>query len=134
LSFFQSSNKCFISDSFVFHFGQILYNLTSTFAVHCEKRYVPTFFKVCFDHLCDNLESRKRIYCFRKKFGSREFWILKSVQTLKELILPDNLGLKEEPFGLFPFFQQFAWWAINNISLSPFKREVYLYQDYQDLC
>ena len=58
-----------------FHFGQILYNLTSTFAVLREKRFVAAFFEVCFDHLLDNLESAKRIYCFRKKFGSLEFWI-----------------------------------------------------------
>ena len=40
---------------------------------------------------------------------------------------PDNLGLKVEPLGLFSFFQQFAWWTINNISLSPFKREIHLW-------
>ena len=32
-------------------------------------------FKVCFDHLFDNLESGKRSYCFVKKSGSLEFWI-----------------------------------------------------------
>ena len=40
---------------------------------------------------------------------------------------PDNLGLKAEPLGFFSFFQQFAWWAINNISLSPFKRGIHLW-------
>ena len=40
---------------------------------------------------------------------------------------PDNLGLKVEPLGLLSFFQQFAWWPINNISLSPFKREIHLW-------
>ena len=35
--------------------------------VHREKSYVTAFFKVCIDHLFDNLESGKRNYCFGKK-------------------------------------------------------------------
>ena len=81
-----------------FHFGQILFYLTTTFAVHREKRFVPALFKVCLYHLFDNLESGKRIYCFRKKFGSLEFWIRKSVQTLI------TLGLKWNPLGYSLFF------------------------------
>lgn len=38
-----------------------------TFVVHHEKSLVPAFFKVSVYHLCDNLESVKRIYCFGKK-------------------------------------------------------------------
>ena len=38
---------------------------------------------------------------------------------------PDNLGLKVEPLGLFSFFQQFAWWAISNISL---LKEKFIYE------
>ena len=37
------------------------------------------FCKVSIDHLFDNLESGKKIYCFGK---SLEFWIQKSVRTL----------------------------------------------------
>ena len=35
--------------------------------VHREKSFVTALFKVCIDHLFDNLESGKRNYCFGKK-------------------------------------------------------------------
>ena len=71
----------------LFCFGQILFNLALMFAVHCEKNFVPAFFKkkwkVCLDHLFDNLESGKINYCFGKKCGkSLELWIQKSVRTM----------------------------------------------------
>ena len=58
--FFQSCNKCFISD-YIFRFAQIVFALARTFAVHPEKSVVSTFFKVCIDHLFDNLESGKTL-------------------------------------------------------------------------
>jgi len=77
----QSYDMCFISN--FFRFGQILFNLALTFAAHLEKDFVPSFPKVCIDHLFDNLESGKRKYCFGKKSAkSLEFWIQKSVCTL----------------------------------------------------
>ena len=63
--YFQSYNKWFISE-ILFRFGQILFNLAGTFAVHREKSFVLSFFKVCIDQLFDNLESGKRNYCFGK--------------------------------------------------------------------
>jgi len=48
------------------YYGQILFNFTRTFAVHREKSFVPTLFKVSVGHLFDNLESGKRNYCFGK--------------------------------------------------------------------
>ena len=66
-----------------FCFGQILFHVARTFAVHHEKTFVPAFFKVSIDHLFDILESEKRNYCFGKKCGkSLELWIQKSVRTL----------------------------------------------------
>ena len=63
-----------------FCFGQILFHVARTFAVHHEKTFVPAFFKVSIDHLFDILESEKR---FGKKCGkSLEIWIQKSVRTL----------------------------------------------------
>ena len=70
----------------LFCFGQILFNLDLMFAVHSEKNFIPAFFKkwkVCIDHLFDNLESGKINYCLEKKCGkSLEFWIQKSVPTM----------------------------------------------------
>ena len=66
-----------------FCFGQILFNVARTFAVHHEKTFVPAFFKVSIDHVFDILESEKRNYCFGKQCGkSLELWIQKSVRTL----------------------------------------------------
>ena len=42
--FFQSYNKCFISDS-IFRFGQIVFTLARTFAVHREKGVVSGFLR-----------------------------------------------------------------------------------------
>ena len=39
------------------------------------KIFVPAFFKVCINHLFDNLESGKRNHCFGKKV-SKKSWIL----------------------------------------------------------
>ena len=55
-----------------------------TFVVHYEKILVPAFFKVSVDHLFDNLESVKRIYCFGKKSGKGlEIWFQKCIRTLQ---------------------------------------------------
>ena len=52
-----------------------------TFVVHHEKSLIPEFFKVSVDHLFDNLDSVKRMYCFGKKnlekvmkFGSKNLY------------------------------------------------------------
>ena len=84
--FFQSYHKCFISDS-IFRFGQIVFTLARTFAVHREKSVVSVFLgSVLITYLPDNLESEKRNYCFGKNTGkSLEFWIEKSVRTLSYL-------------------------------------------------
>ena len=42
--FFQSYNNCFISDS-IFRFGQIVFTLARTFAVHREKGVVSSFLR-----------------------------------------------------------------------------------------
>ena len=56
---------------YFFRFGQILFNVFSTFAAPI-------------DHLFDNLESGKKNYYFGKKSGKRpEFGIQKSVRTLQ---------------------------------------------------
>ena len=60
-------------------FGQILFNLARTFAVHREKSFVPTFFKFCADSLFDNLESGKRNYCFGKKSVHQFFYAILKV-------------------------------------------------------
>ena len=39
--FFESSSRCFLSE--IFLFGQILFNLTCTFAASHEKSFVPAF-------------------------------------------------------------------------------------------
>ena len=54
--FCQSYNNKWI----FFRFGQILFNLARTLAVHHERSFVPVFFGVSIDHLFDNLESGKR--------------------------------------------------------------------------
>ena len=55
------------------------------------KIFVPAFFKVCINHLFDNLESGKRNYCFGKKV-SKKSWILvqKSVRTLSIVKMATN--------------------------------------------
>ena len=73
--FFLSYNNCFTSD--FFRVVQIFFNLACTL---WKKLYsfVPAFFfpQVSIDHLFDNLERGKKIYCFGKKTGkSLEFWI-----------------------------------------------------------
>ena len=58
-------------------------NLDRMFAVHPEKSFVPAFFKVCIEHLFDNLESGKKNYCFGKRSGKNlEFSVQKSLRTL----------------------------------------------------
>ena len=52
------------------------------FAAHYEKSFVPTFFKVSFDHLFRNRESGKKLLSGK----SLEFWIQRSVRTLWLLI------------------------------------------------
>ena len=42
--FFQSYHKCFISD-YIFRFGQIVFTLARTFAVHPEKNVGSTFLR-----------------------------------------------------------------------------------------
>ena len=44
LSFFQSHNKCLIGE-FSFRFGQILFNLAPTFAVHRENSFFSAFLR-----------------------------------------------------------------------------------------
>ena len=65
VSFFESYNKCFISEFFCF--GHTLFNLARMFGADHEKNFVPAFFKVSIDQRLDNLESGKRNYCFGKK-------------------------------------------------------------------
>ena len=49
-----------------------------------KKALFLPFLEVSIDHLFDNLESGKRNYYFGKKSGKRpEFWIQKSVRTLR---------------------------------------------------
>ena len=67
LEFFQSYNKCFISEFFALWSNPI--QSRRVFAVHREKRFVPVFLKICIDHLFDNLESGKRDNCFGKRSG-----------------------------------------------------------------
>ena len=73
--FFQSYNKCFISDFFALWSNLI--QSRRAFAVHREKRFVPAFLKIRIDHLFHNLESGKRDNCFGKRsrivsnFGSK---------------------------------------------------------------
>ena len=77
-------------------FGQIVFDLTHLFAAHHENSFVPAFFKVSIDHLCDNLESGKRNYCFQKNYRkSLEFWIQKSVQTLLLYTMRDIFSVQE---------------------------------------
>ena len=60
----------------VFCFGQILFNLVRTFAVHRKKRFVPAFLRsILITYYVDNLESGKRNYCFGKKVWNKS-WIL----------------------------------------------------------
>ena len=59
-----------------FCFGQILFNLVRTFAVHRKKRFVPAFLRsILITYYFDNLESGKRNYCFGKKVRNKS-WIL----------------------------------------------------------
>ena len=53
------------------------------FAAHYEKSFVPTFSKVSIDHLFHNRESGKKLLSGK----SLEFWIQRSVRTLRLLIL-----------------------------------------------
>ena len=56
-----------------------------TFAVHQEKRLVLIVpFKVCIDHIFENLESKKTEIIVLEK--NLEVWIQKSVRTLVEEI------------------------------------------------
>ena len=53
--------------------------------------FVPAFFKVCINHLFDNLECGKRIIVLGKKSRkSLEFWIQKSVRTLSIVKMASN--------------------------------------------
>ena len=67
--FFQSCNKCFISD-YIFRFGQIVFALARTFAVHPEKSVVSTFLRsVLTTYLITS--SLEKNYCFRKKIWKK---------------------------------------------------------------
>ena len=52
--------KSFISVFFFFRFGQIFFNLARAFAAASREKFCSCFFKVCIDHLFDNLQSGKK--------------------------------------------------------------------------
>ena len=75
LDFFQSNHKCFISECF-FRFGQILFNLARTFAVHRENSFFSAFLRsllitylivylfVSFFHQCGSNAERRMALVF----------------------------------------------------------------------
>ena len=74
--FFQSYNRCFISVLFfLFSFWSNLIQSSPYVFTASWKIFVPAFFKVCINHLFDNLESGKRNYCFGNEV-SKKSWIL----------------------------------------------------------
>ena len=57
-----------------FHFGQILFNLARTLAVSSSREKLRScFFKVCIDHLSNNLESGKKKLLFWEKSLEKVF-------------------------------------------------------------
>ena len=88
--FFQSYNKCFISD-FFFRFGQILFNLVHTCALHREKSLFMRFLtSVLITYLLNWSLEKEIIVLGKKSRKSLEFWIQKSVRTLSIVKMANN--------------------------------------------
>ena len=49
LDFFSKAITSALQGKF-FYFGEILFNIANTFAVHHEKSFIPAFSKVSIDH------------------------------------------------------------------------------------
>ena len=74
---------------FSFCFGQILFNLNRTFAVHCKKSFVPAIYKAFIDHLF-------------------EFWIQNSVWILS-IAPPFNIPVMRYQSCEMSFVHKNVW-------------------------
>ena len=98
--FFQSCNKCFISD-YIFRFGQIVFALARTFAVHPEKSVVSTFLRsVLTTYLITS--SLEKHYCFRKKIWKKSWIFDQKIHANPEFLMerkPDARHLEVQHFS-----------------------------------